>query len=240
MSPRQHCRNTQNYWGFLLRPLSSILKTKEHDVLESWSVSFVRSGGETPTLLDPIERAILNHWTTDVGRSVCQSVKFLLVSPAPSFLASVSSRFMDMYVVRSGACSTTKEGLIFLFGRYTCCAVVSAGVYLRCHKNTNRFYILIYTESTVNVGLYSRLCLNLLKPPKRQLHTWKFASLIASKFKRLLFVCMASPCPVAHTFGCCWLCHCNILSNIYGRCTDVSCQTLSKGDNRKICSKKCD
>jgi hypothetical protein len=132
MSPRQHRPNHWNYWVFLLRPSTCILKTKEHNVSESLRVSFLRSGGETPTLLDPIERSILILWTTDVGRSVGQ-LNSSWASPAPSFLASVSLRFIDMYVVRSGASSSTKEVSVFLFGRNSCCVVFSAGVYPPWH-----------------------------------------------------------------------------------------------------------
>jgi hypothetical protein len=42
-------RNTQNYWGFGLFPLSCILKTREYKVLETGSVSI--GEWETPTLL---------------------------------------------------------------------------------------------------------------------------------------------------------------------------------------------
>jgi hypothetical protein len=41
----------------------------------------------------------------------------------------------------------------------------------------------MYTETFVNVGLYSRLCLNLFNPPKRQLVTIMVVSLTAAKFK---------------------------------------------------------
>jgi hypothetical protein len=34
--------NTQNYWDFGLYPLSGIIKTREHDVSETGSVSVLR------------------------------------------------------------------------------------------------------------------------------------------------------------------------------------------------------
>jgi hypothetical protein len=41
--------------------------------------------------------------------------------------------FLDMYVFRNRASSSTKEGSVFLCRRYVCCTVVSARVYPRCH-----------------------------------------------------------------------------------------------------------
>jgi hypothetical protein len=59
--------NTQNYWIFGLFPSSGILENRKHDVSETGSVSILRSRGETtPTQLDPLERANLNHWTTPI------------------------------------------------------------------------------------------------------------------------------------------------------------------------------
>jgi hypothetical protein len=55
--------NTQNYWVLGLCPSSGIMKTREHDVSETGSVS-VLSGGGTPTLFGPIERANLTHWAS--------------------------------------------------------------------------------------------------------------------------------------------------------------------------------
>jgi hypothetical protein len=39
--------NTRNYWVFGLTPLSSILKTREHNVSETGSVAFSGEGGDT-------------------------------------------------------------------------------------------------------------------------------------------------------------------------------------------------
>jgi hypothetical protein len=55
--------NTQNYWVFGLCPLSAVLKTREHNISETGSISLLRLSGETPTLLGPLERANLHHWT---------------------------------------------------------------------------------------------------------------------------------------------------------------------------------
>jgi hypothetical protein len=52
----------KNYWVFGLYPLSGILKSKEHNISETGSVSILRCRG-TPTLLDPLERANFSHWT---------------------------------------------------------------------------------------------------------------------------------------------------------------------------------
>jgi hypothetical protein len=46
--------------------VSSILETRKHYVSETWSISVLRLGEETPTLLGPLERANLNHWATPV------------------------------------------------------------------------------------------------------------------------------------------------------------------------------
>jgi hypothetical protein len=56
---------TQNYWVFGLCPLSGILKTRKNNISETLSV-LSSDEGETPTVLDPLERANLNHWTTRV------------------------------------------------------------------------------------------------------------------------------------------------------------------------------
>jgi hypothetical protein len=59
--------NTQNYWIFGLCPSSGILETRKHNVSETGSVSVLRWREETPILLGPLERANLNHWTSDVS-----------------------------------------------------------------------------------------------------------------------------------------------------------------------------
>jgi hypothetical protein len=46
---------TQNYWVFGLCQSSSILDARKHNVSETGSVSVLRWGGETPTLLGPLE-----------------------------------------------------------------------------------------------------------------------------------------------------------------------------------------
>jgi hypothetical protein len=53
-----------DYWAFGLCPSSGILKRKEHGISETGSVSVFRQERETPTLLGPLERVTLNHWTT--------------------------------------------------------------------------------------------------------------------------------------------------------------------------------
>jgi hypothetical protein len=56
--------NTQNYWVFGLFPSSGILGTRKTQRFGNW-ICFrpqVR-GEETPTLLGPLDRANLNHWT---------------------------------------------------------------------------------------------------------------------------------------------------------------------------------
>jgi hypothetical protein len=58
---------TQNYWVFGLNPSSGILKTREHNISENGPVSVLRRGRRHRTLLGPLERATLNHWTTHVS-----------------------------------------------------------------------------------------------------------------------------------------------------------------------------
>jgi hypothetical protein len=53
--------NTQNYWVFGLCPSSGILETRKHSISETGSVSVLRWGGKTPTLLGPLERANLKQ-----------------------------------------------------------------------------------------------------------------------------------------------------------------------------------
>jgi hypothetical protein len=55
----------QSYWAcFGLYPSSCMWKTKDHNVLETGSVSILRwMGQDKPTQLGPLERASLNQWT---------------------------------------------------------------------------------------------------------------------------------------------------------------------------------
>jgi hypothetical protein len=80
--------NTQDYWSFGRCLSSGILETRRHNVSETPSVSVLRRGEETPTLLGPLERANLNHWTTPVsGRQYMSSqiLPFFLCIGAPAF-----------------------------------------------------------------------------------------------------------------------------------------------------------
>jgi hypothetical protein len=47
--------------GFWTFPSSGILGTRKHYVSETGSVSVVRCGVKTPTQMDPLDRANLNH-----------------------------------------------------------------------------------------------------------------------------------------------------------------------------------
>jgi hypothetical protein len=55
------CNNQNSCFFFLICPSSSILTTRKHNISETGSVSALKWGGETPTLLGPLERANLNH-----------------------------------------------------------------------------------------------------------------------------------------------------------------------------------
>jgi hypothetical protein len=55
---------TQNYWAFGLCPLSAILKTRRQRFGNF--ICFSPELMETPIVLDPLERANLNHWTTHI------------------------------------------------------------------------------------------------------------------------------------------------------------------------------
>jgi hypothetical protein len=54
--------NTQNYWVFGLFPSSGILENTTFRKLDLLRPQ-VKVGEKTPTQLDPLERANLNHWT---------------------------------------------------------------------------------------------------------------------------------------------------------------------------------
>jgi hypothetical protein len=56
--------NTQNYLVSGLCSSSGIVNTTKHNISETGSVLFSGDGWETPTLLGPLEKANLNHWTT--------------------------------------------------------------------------------------------------------------------------------------------------------------------------------
>jgi hypothetical protein len=57
---------SQNYWVSRLCTSPGILKTSKCNVSETGSVSIIRWGAETPTLLGLLERANLKHWTAQV------------------------------------------------------------------------------------------------------------------------------------------------------------------------------
>jgi hypothetical protein len=58
--------NTQNDWGFRLCPSSGIPKKLEKTIFPKLD-PFQSSGEGGGTLLDPVERAKLNHWRTCVS-----------------------------------------------------------------------------------------------------------------------------------------------------------------------------
>jgi hypothetical protein len=71
--------NTQNYWVFGLFPSSNVLGTRKHDLSETGSVSVLRCGGrKTSTLLGPLDRANLNHWTNSVSKTTAVYTPVLL------------------------------------------------------------------------------------------------------------------------------------------------------------------
>jgi hypothetical protein len=67
--------NTQNYWVSGLCQSSGILNTRKHNVPETGSVSVLR-WGETPTRLDPLERANLDPSHADGNRVSFRNVMF--------------------------------------------------------------------------------------------------------------------------------------------------------------------
>jgi hypothetical protein len=70
----KHDENIQNYWVLGLCPSSDILNTRKHNVSETGSVSILRRGRETPTLLDPLERFNLSHWMGILSRMVSREM----------------------------------------------------------------------------------------------------------------------------------------------------------------------
>jgi hypothetical protein len=54
---------SQNYWVFGLCPWSGVQKTKECNVSETGHFH-PQVRREMPTLMDPLERANFNNWTT--------------------------------------------------------------------------------------------------------------------------------------------------------------------------------
>jgi hypothetical protein len=56
-------KDTQNYWVFGLCPLPGILESRKQ-CFRNWICFHPHVKGEIPTLLGPLERANLNHWTT--------------------------------------------------------------------------------------------------------------------------------------------------------------------------------
>jgi hypothetical protein len=59
--------NTKNYWVSGLCPSSGILNSmKSMDLFPPSG-----EGRETPTLLGPLERSNLNHWTDPISNTFC-------------------------------------------------------------------------------------------------------------------------------------------------------------------------
>jgi hypothetical protein len=56
--------STLNYLGFLTLSIVRHSKKLKDTMFLKLDVSVVRRGGRTPTLLGPLERPNLNHWTT--------------------------------------------------------------------------------------------------------------------------------------------------------------------------------
>jgi hypothetical protein len=77
---RNRSQDTQNYWVFGLCPSSGIIETRKHSVSETGSVSVLRWGEKTSTLLGPFEIANLNRAVIEVspltwGRKLIQFPK---------------------------------------------------------------------------------------------------------------------------------------------------------------------
>jgi hypothetical protein len=60
---RKNC--AQNYWASGLCPSSRILNPIKHNISEMDLLPSTGEGRETPTLMGPLERANINHWTSD-------------------------------------------------------------------------------------------------------------------------------------------------------------------------------
>jgi hypothetical protein len=88
---------------------------------------------ETPTVLDPLERHILDHWTTYIGGSVKLLLAFAItVIPGFSRLEIRDQDFyclLNMYVFKIGPHVRS----VILYRRYICCTVISARAYPPCH-----------------------------------------------------------------------------------------------------------
>jgi hypothetical protein len=54
---------SENHWLYGLWPSSGILTAKKHNVSELDMFQSLREWRETPTLLYPLEKPNLNHWT---------------------------------------------------------------------------------------------------------------------------------------------------------------------------------
>jgi hypothetical protein len=77
---------TQNYLVFGLCSLSGILETRRHNVSETGYVSVLRLGRKTPTLLGPLKRANLKHWTRHYMSSPIFNFFLCIVAHALGFV----------------------------------------------------------------------------------------------------------------------------------------------------------
>jgi hypothetical protein len=75
--------NTQNYWVFGLCPSSGILEPREHVSENGCFHPQVGGGGKIPTVLGPLERANLNHWTARPDTDPVSETLCFIVSTIP-------------------------------------------------------------------------------------------------------------------------------------------------------------
>jgi hypothetical protein len=73
--------------GFQIQSIIGILEVRKHNVSEPGSVPILRSGGETLSLLGPLERANLNLWTTP-SQSQSQSQSYFITGSLPPITLS--------------------------------------------------------------------------------------------------------------------------------------------------------
>jgi hypothetical protein len=99
-------------------------------------------------------------WLTDFGRSVKLLLAFAsTVIPGFSIFQIHGQELcsvLDMYVFRSGASSSTREGSVSLWRRYVCCTVVSARVYPHFTASRSLWTLCTLCCRTVSSNIYTR------------------------------------------------------------------------------------
>jgi hypothetical protein len=73
------CSSTQNHWISGICPSTGIVTTMKYNFRKLDLFPSSGEGRETPTLLGPLERDNLNHWTSDTNRNAAIQLEIISI-----------------------------------------------------------------------------------------------------------------------------------------------------------------